>query len=197
MSDPWAHLVDRYEEAYGLKPDSPCWPRATDLAARVDGPVIDLGCGPGYELALFERGVGIDNSPAMLAAARRRAPTAALVLGDLRALPFGPRSFAAAFSCLALIHLTKAELRSVLAELHHLLRPGAPVAAVFFSGTGETDTGFSPLDTTAVAHYSFYQLPELIGLFERAGFTDVTIEKGVLREPTHPSIPCLCLTASS
>ena len=57
MSDPWAHLAERYEEAYGPKSASPCWPRASALATRVDGPILDLGCGPGYELALFRRGV--------------------------------------------------------------------------------------------------------------------------------------------
>jgi SAM-dependent methyltransferase len=195
MSDPWAHLAERYEEAYGPKSASPCWPRATELATRVDGPILDLGCGPGYELALFGRGIGIDNSPAMLAAARRRAPRVSLVLGDMRSLPFRPRSFAAAFSCLALIHLTKAGLASVLVELHRLLRPGGPVAAVFFAGAGEMDTGFSPLDSAAVAHYSYYQPPELVELLEQAGFVGVTVEEGVLHEPTHPSIPCLCVTA--
>jgi SAM-dependent methyltransferase len=197
MHDPWAHLADRYEEAYGPKSASPCWPRAAALAGQVDGPILDLGCGPGYELALFRRGVGIDSSPAMLAAARRRAPRAHLVLGDMRSLPFRPRSFAAAFSCLALIHLTRAELHSLLVELHSLLRPAAPIAAIFFAGRGESDTGFSPLDPAAVAHYAYYQAPELIELFRQAGFVDVTVEEDVLHEPTHPSIPCLCVAASS
>lgn len=195
-SDLWAHLADRSEEAYGPKTASPCWPRATALAARVDGPILDLGCGPGYELALFRSGVGIDSSPGMLAAARRRAPRAWLVLADLRSLPFKPGAFSGAFSCLALIHLTKAELALVLIELHRLLRPRAPVAAVFFPGTGERDTGFSHLDSTAVAHYAYYQPGELIDLFNRAGFVSVTIEDDILHEPTH-SIPCLCVTASS
>jgi len=77
------------------------------LAARVDGRILDLACGPGFELALFPRGVGIDSSPGMLAVARRRAVNGALVLGDVRALPFRPESFGGAFSSFALIHLTK------------------------------------------------------------------------------------------
>jgi SAM-dependent methyltransferase len=195
MSDPWAHLAHRTEEAYGPKAESPCWPRAHALAAQTDGPILDLGCGPGYEMSLFRWGVGIDSSPGMLAAARRRAPEARVVLGDMRSLPFRPGSFAAAYSCLALIHLTKAELASLLVELHGLLRRGAPVAAIFFTGTGERDTGFSPLDSTAVAHYAYYQPTELIELFERAGFASVTVDGAILREPTHPSIPCLCVEA--
>lgn len=195
MPDAWAHLADRLEEAYGPKRDSPCWPRAEALAARVDGPVLDIACGPGFELSLFRDGVGIDSSPGMLAAARRRAPDARLVLGDMRALPFKPGAFAAAFSCLALIHLTKAELASLLQELRTLLLPGAPVVAVFFAGEGERVTGFSPIDAHAVAQYAYYQADGLRATFEDAGFRNVSIENDVLNEPGRSGIPCLCVAA--
>jgi len=68
---------------------------AGDLLARVPpGPrrkIVDLGCGPGNSTALLvERYpeatvVGLDSSPDMLAAARRRLPQIAFVAGDLRA----------------------------------------------------------------------------------------------------------------
>lgn len=49
------------------------------LLARVEGPAIDLGCGPGRIVAgLQARGVpalGVDSSPAAVAAARRRGAT--------------------------------------------------------------------------------------------------------------------------
>lgn len=194
MADPWGDMAERYEEAYGPKTDSPCRPRA-DTLATIDGPVLDLACGPGFELALFRDGVGIDSSPGMLAEARRRAPNARLVLGDVRRLPFRASSFAAAFSCLALIHLTKAELASLLVELRPLLRPGAPLAAVFFAGTGERNATFSPLSATATAHYSYYQADELAAIFRDAGFVDVAVENGVLNEPTRRGIPCLSVSS--
>jgi trans-aconitate 2-methyltransferase len=66
---------------------------AIDLLARVglDAPrrVIDLGCGPGNSTALL-RGrwpeaaiTGLDNSPEMIAAARRDGPEGEWVLGDI------------------------------------------------------------------------------------------------------------------
>ena len=195
MPDVWAHLADRYEEAYGPKTDSPCWPRARRLAARADGPVLDLACGPGFELSLFARAAGIDSSPGMLAAARRRASNASLVLGDVRSLPFRRGVFAGAFSCLALIHLTKAECLSTLRELRTLLRPGAPVSVTFFAGQGERDTGFSPLEASAVAHYAYYGAAELEALFLDAGYRDVEVEDAVLNEPVRQLIPCLCVWA--
>jgi len=180
VPDTWAHLADRFEEASGPKRDSPCWPRAQALAARVEGPVLDIACGPCFELSLFRDGVGIDSSPGMLAAARRRAAGARLVLGDMRALPFKPGAFAAAFSCLALIHLTKAELASLLRELRTLLQPAAPIIAVFFAGEGERVTGFSPIDAHVVAQYAYYQAGELRATFEDAGYRDVSIDDDTL-----------------
>lgn len=66
---------------------------AAELLARVplDAPrhVVDLGCGPGNSTELLAkrypaaRIVGIDTSPAMLAAARARLPTLAFERGDI------------------------------------------------------------------------------------------------------------------
>ncbi len=195
-ADVWAIIAERYEEAYGPKTASPCWSRAQRLAGRVDGRVIDLACGAGYDLTLFARGAGIDSSPGMLAAARRRAPHSDLVLGDVRALPFRRASFAGAFSCLALIHLTKRELAATLADLHGLLQPGTPVEMTFFAGEGEKDTTFSHLDDHATAHYSYYQPAELAAVFELAGFSAVTVERALLHEPKI-TIECLCVSGST
>jgi SAM-dependent methyltransferase len=194
--DVWGQIAERYEEAYGPKAASPAWPRAQRLAASAGGRIIDLACGPGFDLALFPRGVGIDSSPGMLAAARRRAVSSDLILGDVRALPFRPASFAGAFSSFALIHLTKRELAATLAELRGLLQPGAPVEMTFFAGAGEKDTTFSHLDDHAVAHYSYYEPAELAALFERAGFAAVTVERDLLHEPKL-TIECLCVSAST
>jgi SAM-dependent methyltransferase len=194
--DPWAIIAERYEEAYGPKTGSPGWPRAQRLSARVDGRILDLACGPGFELALFARGVGIDSSPGMLAAARRRAAGRDLILGDVRALPFRPTSFAGAHSSFALIHLTKLELAATLADLRRLLQSGAPVEATFFAGDGEKDTTFSFLDDHAVAHYSYYQPAELAALFESAGFSGVTVDRALLHEPKI-TIEGLCVSATA
>jgi ubiquinone/menaquinone biosynthesis C-methylase UbiE len=80
--------------------DVPFWRR---LAARVDAPVLELGCGTGRILVPLARNgaqvTGIDRSEAMLAFAhqrlrRTRVPVrASIVRGDIRHLPFRPRSF--------------------------------------------------------------------------------------------------------
>lgn len=73
------------------------------MAATVDGPILELGCGTGrVALPVARQGatvVGIDRSSAMLVRARRRVKRARLgsrvqlVRGDIRHLPFPERSF--------------------------------------------------------------------------------------------------------
>ena len=73
------------------------------MAAPVDGPILELGCGTGrVALPLARKGavvVGIDRSASMLARARmkvRRARLASrvkLIRGDIRHLPFPGRTF--------------------------------------------------------------------------------------------------------
>jgi SAM-dependent methyltransferase len=63
-----------YDTEYGSY--APAGPFYESLAARVGGPVLDLGCGTGrIAIPLAERGyavTGLDMAPAMLAAARRK-----------------------------------------------------------------------------------------------------------------------------
>ncbi len=73
------------------------------MAARADGPILELGCGTGrVALPVAKQGatvVGIDRSASMLARARTRVRRAKLgsrlqlIRGDIRHLPFPDRSF--------------------------------------------------------------------------------------------------------
>ncbi|MBX6341621.1 MAG: class I SAM-dependent methyltransferase [Thermomicrobiaceae bacterium] len=106
------------------------WDRWRRLAASLvppGGRVLDLGCGTGALLAaLAARGgavVGLDRSPAMLDAARRRvgtAPGAALVLADARRLPFRGGTFTAVVSTFPAEFILDA---ATLDEVARCLRP--------------------------------------------------------------------------
>ena len=98
--DEYAPFYD-WENAQTLgRRDVPFWRR---LAASVDGPILELGCGTGRVTFPLARDgahiVGIDRSAEMLAraAARkrraRRTLDVQLVRGDIRHLPFPDRSF--------------------------------------------------------------------------------------------------------
>ena len=82
--------------------------------AEDGAPVADLGCGPGHVAAwLAGRGVasvGIDLSPAMIAAGRRDYPQVEFRQGDFLRLPATDGEFAAAVAFYSIIHLQPAEL---------------------------------------------------------------------------------------
>jgi ubiquinone/menaquinone biosynthesis C-methylase UbiE len=107
-----------------------------DLAARLGGPALELGCGTGrVTLPVARSGValvGIDRSEQMLACARRRVRRAclsrrpALVRGDIRSLPFGPRTFSLVMAPYGILQslLADGDLDATLASTARVLAPG-------------------------------------------------------------------------
>lgn len=98
--------------------------------------VVDLGCGAG-QLArrLLDLGVevvGIDLSPAMVEAARRRGVDART--GDLRDLPFDDATFDGALAFNSLVHTPRRALPAVFREVRRVLRAGAPFQVVVWGG---------------------------------------------------------------
>ncbi|MEO3973682.1 class I SAM-dependent methyltransferase [Streptomyces sp. CAU 1734] len=93
------------------------------------GTALDAACGTGRTTAaLTARGyrtIGVDQSPEMLAHARRKAPAAEFREGRLEALPLEDASVDLAISTLALTHLP--DLRPGIAELARVVRPGGRV----------------------------------------------------------------------
>ncbi|NMO55223.1 class I SAM-dependent methyltransferase [Actinoplanes sp. TBRC 11911] len=93
---------------------------------RGSGPaeILDAGCGPAVHHAAFAelglRPTGIDLSPVMLAAARTHSG-AALVQGDVGALPFRDGRFAGVWLRAVLVHVPRAQLPGTLREARRVL----------------------------------------------------------------------------
>ena len=104
------------------------------MAAAVDGPVLELGCGTGrVALPVARDGatvVGIDRSGPMLDRARQRAkrarlqPQVKLVRGDIRYLPFPDRSFPLVMAPYGILQslLVERDLAKTLAAVSRVLR---------------------------------------------------------------------------
>ena len=104
--------------------------------AAHDGRAVEFGCGTGRLLVPMARSgadiVGIDASSAMLARARRRvvrvSPSRrpALIQGDLRSLPFKPRTFTLAIAAYGVLQslTSDRDLDQSLAETSRILRRG-------------------------------------------------------------------------
>lgn len=157
--------------------------------------VADLACGSGTVAERLAgqvaRVVAVDNSPEMLAAARRRLagrPNVELHEADLARLPVAAESCDAALMLLALTHLD--DPAAALAEMARLLRPGGRAVVVdllrhdreeFRRQLGQRWPGFAP--------------EELAALLATAGLREVRVEP-LSPEPEAKGPALLLATAS-
>ena len=109
------------------------------VAELADGPVLDVGCGPGHVGAyLADRVsvVGVDLSPQMCTHAA--IPTCA---GDMTALPFRSHSVSALVCLYAVIHLDFEQRALAYQEFARVLRPGGHALVAFHVRDAEIQAG--------------------------------------------------------
>lgn len=133
--DRWSPSEDSVREA--LKPG-----RGTKWLVRVtrrylatgDGPILEGGCGLGYNVAALQRAgyetVGIDFAPKTVALIQRVAPELDVRLGDAEALPFDDNSFAGYWS-LGVIEHHYSGYGSLAREMTRVIRPGGYLFLTF------------------------------------------------------------------
>ncbi|MDR7276638.1 class I SAM-dependent methyltransferase [Catenuloplanes atrovinosus] len=104
-----------------------------------DGPVGDLGCGPG-RVSAYLHGlgvpdvVGVDLSPAMIAEARRRYPGPRFEVGSIDRLDgIADGGLAGAVAWYSIIHTPREGVPGLLAECRRVVRPGGPLLLAFQS----------------------------------------------------------------
>ncbi|MDY7105010.1 MAG: uracil-DNA glycosylase family protein [Actinomycetota bacterium] len=113
---------------------------ARDFAASAERPIVDLGCGSGRHLGDLGPGVvGLDASAAMLALAAAERRGVPLVRGDLLALPFTTGAVGGAWAKQSYVHVARTAMPAALAEAHRVLRVGARLRLVVFSGDRELE----------------------------------------------------------
>ncbi|GAA5202720.1 hypothetical protein GCM10025773_28890 [Microbacterium jejuense] len=139
-----------------------------EWARGLNGPVLDVGCGPGHWTDyLVRHGVpaeGIEMVPEFLEHARTSFPDASFRAGRLPDLDLPDASAAGILSWYSLIHLAPDELPAALAELARVIRPGGGLLVGFF--TGERVEAFPHAVVTAY----YWPVDELSRLLAAAGF---------------------------
>lgn len=131
-----ADLYDRFIGRYSRE----LAPRFLDFAGIPDGPVIEVGCGPGSLTRVLADRFGaanvlaVDLSEPFVAACRQRVPGADVRHASAEALPVGDGQFQGALSQLVLSFLRDAPRAA--AELARVVRPGGSVAACTFAAEG-------------------------------------------------------------
>jgi SAM-dependent methyltransferase len=113
---------------------------ADQVRAAGNGPVVDVGCGPGHVTAqLHQLGIdafGIDLSPAMIDVARRDHPNLRFVVGSMTDLDLADASVAGLLAFWSLVHVPDDALPTVFAHFTRVVRPGGPLLLGFHLGDG-------------------------------------------------------------
>jgi TDG/mug DNA glycosylase family protein len=116
--------------------------RARAFAARVraGGMRLDLGCGPGFDVAdLGTPVVAADAALAMVREARRRVPGTPGVVCDLAALPLRRGGVAGVWASRSLQHVARESVPLALAGVQRALALGGKLELTLFAGEGGED----------------------------------------------------------
>ena len=180
----------KYEDMY--RRDLTEIPSFRLLASRVQGKVVDLGCGIGYLSRLFPDYVGLDETPSPLRTARAHG-VQRLVRGALTALPFTDAAFDWAVVYDVAEHLHDLD-RAVL-EVRRVARRAAFAVVDFTSyyryfAHDETHVGhLAPRELIAVLerHYPYVESIPTSGIFRAPRFLNRVLAK---RFPNE--VVCFC-----
>lgn len=143
------------------------------------GPVVDLGCGPGWFTADLAGGtealpVALDHAGAMLDLVATEAPGVSRVQASLAALPFRRGALGGAYAAKSYVHVAQSVTPIALADLHRATAVGAPVELLVFAG----DEELAPLSDDDFPGRRFSKWPEarLADVVTGAGFVIDRIE---------------------
>ncbi len=137
-------------------------------ALQFDGPLVDVGCGPGHWTSyLAHHGLnvtGIDPTAEFIAAARQRHPEVDFEIGCAEGLAFDDETLDGILSWYSLIHTRPESIDAALTEFVRCLRPGGSLAIGFFAGIECV-----PFDHAVTTAY-YWPVEQLSECIEACGF---------------------------
>ena len=150
---------------------------------QVPGPVLDLGCGPGYWTAYLHglqvQTTGIDVVPEFIEHARAAHPGPEFRLGSMNDVDAPDGCVAGILSWFSTIHTNPADLSALLSEFRRLLAPAGMLVLGFFHSEDELDA----FDHAVVTAYRWPTL-ELVTRLAEAGFVEVErMQRQVVERP--------------
>lgn len=170
VRDGYDEMAERYDEVRAEDTEHEGLARLRETLPA-DPSLLDLGCGDGtgpLQEVDVGNAVGLDFSGEQLRLATERTD-AALVTGDLTALPFADERFDAVTAFYSVIHLPVAQHGECYAEVERVLAPGGR----FLFSIGDDWAGGNDdwLDSGTRMEWSFPELAETKRLLTEAGLT--------------------------
>lgn len=136
--------------------------------------VLELGCGSGVQSKqLSNLGldvVGIDISPNMVLEARKRAPKANFLVGDIATVRFSSASFDGIYARASLLHIPKDMIPKVFESINKMLRDGGIFYLAVKEGKGEGEIEDVRHGVNVKRFFSFFVKEEIEKLMEEASF---------------------------
>ncbi len=168
-------FYDQQTEAYKKVAESFDNVQLRSFTARLSpgAHVLDLGCGPGQDSRLMSRAgltvTAMDASPEMI----RQAATIDGVKTRLAAFSEldDVGEYDAVWASFSLLHAPKADFPEHLKAIQRALKPGGLFAISLKVGQGEKRDRLNRF-------YAFYEIPELQGLLQAAGFAILDTSQG-------------------
>ena len=174
-------IADKYMARYG---SSSVWDRwlaeLTNLVSEQRcARALDLGCGAGVPVArhltaLGHYVLGVDGSARQIALARRNAPLAEFIHGDMTTIEFPTASFDAVAAFYSITHVPRSEHARLLAQIAQWLRPGGVLVG---SLGAESLSDWQGEWMGAEMFFSHYDAATNIVLLREAGFAIERMEE--------------------
>jgi ubiquinone/menaquinone biosynthesis C-methylase UbiE len=147
------------------------------VRAGGNGPIADVGCGPGRITIFLHRlgmdAFGIDLSPGMIAHARRTYPDLRFDVGSMLALDLPDASLGGLLAYYSIIHVPRERRPEVFAEFYRVLAPGGHLMLAFQIGN-ETMHRDEIFDKPICLDWYRQQPDEVVQLLREAGFQSWT-----------------------
>ena len=141
------------------------------------GWVVDVGCGPGFDAAVFQqhnfKTIALDYAHAMMQAGRSELGIQAnFVQGDMRYLPFAAQRMDGLWVSASLLHLKRIDVPPTIKQFCNILREGGILYLAVKQGEGDEWTALS-YDQNVPRYFTYWQEANLDALINEAGFTIV------------------------
>lgn len=136
--------------------------------------VLDLGCASGYQSKmLFEldcKVTGLDLSPGMIRAAKKRVPGAKFIVGDMTNLPFKNGEFDGVYARASILHIPKSLVPKVLKGINKVLKKGGVFYLALKKGNFEGEVNDKRHGMEVKRFFSFFNKREIVELLDKSGF---------------------------